>query len=66
MAKDEIDGKASSATLAGFWWDYKVQEAGTMNVAEYPLSADGETKMDEAPSGARFFRLKAVPAPEGL
>lgn len=28
MAKNEIEGKASSVTLAGFWWDYKVQEAG--------------------------------------
>ena len=28
MAKDEMEGKASSVTLAGFWWDYKAQEAG--------------------------------------
>ena len=28
MAKNEIEGDASAVTLAGFWWDYKAQEAG--------------------------------------
>jgi hypothetical protein len=67
------DGKAVVKTpkvvsTAGFSYSVVASDdvAGTKNVAEYPLSAEGETRMDEALSGARFFRLKAVPAPEGL
>ena len=68
-----LDGKAVVKTpkvvsTAGFSYSVVASDdvAGTKNVAEYPLSAEGETKMDEALSGARFFRLKAVPVPEAL